>query len=341
MTNLYYTNQENYKIGDKEYPLHIVEGIRSRGKTTYWITEAYKHYRETGQKFIYLRRSTIELTLALNAGIFTPCRQAYSDVFKGIGKEKCRNNSITLNINGVMEEVGYYYDLNNIKGIAIEDSDLIIFDEYVASSRTKYKGGEYGANEAQIFAKLCETVFRSRNFTAILLGNNDTPTNPYNEFFHIPFGTKYYKNKNVGVFYYFDYSEETVKKKQDTSLIKIFGNTSYGDYTCNGKSLDEINEDFISEVPSKANRICTIKFLGSIISVLSLNNIFYLTDKYKVDKNYPILSATTSDLSVDSNFIKTNMFLLIQLKIIFGEGRMRFNSQKTANTFMIIASFAK
>ena len=54
-----------------------------------------------------------------------------------------------------------------------------------------------------------------------MLGNNDTLTNPYNEQLNIPFTTRYYKNRNRDLFYYFDTSEDAVKDKQDSILGRI------------------------------------------------------------------------------------------------------------------------
>lgn len=107
----------------------------------------------------------------------------------------------------------------------------MLFDEYVAKSRGKYKGGEYGIHEPAIFFRLMETIFRRREFWIIMLGNNDTLTNPYNEQLNIPFTTRYYKNRNRDLFYYFDTSEDTVKEKQDSILGKLSKNTEYENYT--------------------------------------------------------------------------------------------------------------
>lgn len=54
MKDLYYTNQENYKIGDSKYPCHMINGIRGRGKSTHWLKEGFERSIKTGRLIYHL-----------------------------------------------------------------------------------------------------------------------------------------------------------------------------------------------------------------------------------------------------------------------------------------------
>ena len=129
--NLFYINQENYQIGNKDYHCHIVNGIAGRGKTTYWLAYLFDRFKNTGKKFLYLRRSDIEMELALNMGLLPSLRNAYGDRFDWIQDEKHRSNIISIKVDNKWHECAYYTTLNNVKGVQIEDCDVVLFDEYV------------------------------------------------------------------------------------------------------------------------------------------------------------------------------------------------------------------
>lgn len=336
--NLFYINQENYQIGNKEYHCHIVNGIAGRGKTTYWLAYLFDRFKNTGKKFLYLRRSDIEIELALNMGLLPSLRNAYGDRFDWIQDEKHRSNIISIQVDNKWHECAYYTTLNNVKGVQIEDCDVVLFDEYVAKSRGKYKGGEYGIHEPAIFFRLMETIFRRREFWIIMLGNNDTLTNPYNEQLNIPFTTRYYKNRNRDLFYYFDTSEDTVKEKQDSILGKLSKNTEYENYTTQNIAMDSIDESFISDRPLHSTMVYNIKYLSTKITVWRDNHgILYFTDKYKFNPAYPVISVTTSDMSIDTNFIKDCNGQMITWSIMYSHGMVRFSSQKIGSMFLLIS----
>lgn len=338
--NLFY-DKSDFKIGNNKYFMYLCEGQRGRGKTTFWLNECVKHYEETGKRFVYLRRSEVELKLALKMGLFNGVKSAHKEFAEKYPIEEEKAGNIILKDKDCNEhKVGYYMDLNNVKGISIEDCDVVLFDEFVAQKRSAYKGGESGLHEPDLLFRLLETIFRRRKFHVVMLGNKDTPSNPYVEYFRIPFGSTLYKDKSRGIFYEYDYSEDTAKDKEQTTLGVITKGTSYNDYSMGLKSLNEIDESLIEEKPSHAELIYNIKIFGQVLTIWAENNsaILYVSDKYKINNTVRTISVSNSDMSINTDFIKYSGQFIALMGLSYGGGSVRFNSQKTASLFLAMLS---
>ena len=337
MKDLYYTNQENYKIGDTKYPCHMVNGIRGRGKSTYWLKEGFERSIKTGHKFLYIRRTDVEMELALKLGLFNVFAYDKS-LYSMIEDYKYRNNVVQIKHHGNWVDVCYFITLNNTNGLSVEDSDFFIFDEYVAKKRSQYKGGEYGIYEPEIFFNLLETIYRRRSFSGVMLGNNYTVSNPYNEVFHIPFGCKEYKDKSRGIWYTFDYSDDTVQQKKDSILGRLSRGTQYDKFSSENVAMNEIDDKFIGDKPPHAKQLFNIFYMKNVITVWedSNNHILYFTDKYKLNADLPILSVTTADMSINTTFLESCGQLLANWYMQYSWGYVRFSSQDIGSQFMTI-----
>lgn len=343
MRNLYYTGCPRFKIGNTTFHMLIVNGQRTRGKTSVGFKEAKKWWEKDKEhnKFIYLRRKEKQLQLALSSGLFNGSINAYPDEWKDVSEEKVFNRKILLKINGTYEHFGYCYDLNNVKGISIEDANLIIFDEFVEPLRSDYKGGENGINEPELFARLLETVFRKREYWVIMYGNFDSPTNPYFEYFNIPFNANSWSDKNKGILYMRDVSEDTTNAKKDTVTGKLFQGTRYESYSEGQNALGEVSEFFITDnIPSHATMMYNMTAFHKNITIWYDENagVLYFTSKRKFNNQIPMLSVTSADMSIDRNFVKYSLDVIDLFKSMYGRGRVRFNSQETATIFLSILS---
>lgn len=338
--NLYY-KAPKFTIGNDKYYMYMCEGIRGRGKTTVWFSLACIHAIESGNKFVLLRRSEKEMELALQAGLFNGCYKVpeYKWFWDKYPKSKTHNGCIYLiDKDGNETLVGYYYTLNNVKGISLEDVDCMIFDEYIAQKRSQYKGGEQGLNEPSLFLRLLETLFRLRKFWVILLGNRDTPSNPYNETWKIPFGCPMLKDKSRGLWYEFDYSQSAVEHKATTPIGIISAGTTYANYSMGDKSLDEVDESLIDTKPPHAVQCYNVKAFGKLITIWrdSKNAVLYLTTECKYNASVATICVTNSDMTINTDFIRYNGVFLDVMKTYYGAGKMRFNNQQTAATFAVI-----
>lgn len=345
--NLYYSGT-SFVIGNKIYNTYLCAGQRGRGKTTWWletITErAVKDILKNGdnrskRKFFFVRREEKQLQLVFAKGLYNGVRNKSPNFMKGY-VEECNGGDIYFAKDKKKIHVGYYCDLNTVKGISVEDADVMLFDEYIEPTRGKYKGGEGGIHEPEMFARLDETLFRNRENWIVMLGNNDSPTNPYNEYFGIPYGVKSWRDKKRGIFYEFDSSEAMTEFKESTSTGRRWKGTEYGDYSNGKKSLGEVSNDLICERPPQAVLLYNLKVNGTYLTVWQDTEtlINYVTDDCKIDKKKPIYSVTTDDMSINTYFVSFNSSFIKINKMHYGRGLTRFNSQKTATLFMIMLS---
>lgn len=342
MSNLFYTGSK-WKLGNQHYPLYICKGIRSRGKTTHWLKELVEWAMKDLEhnKFIYLRRTNVQLGLAIDKGLFACVRNAFSEWGEQFPSECYERGKIYLiNTNGEKIHIGYYFDLNNVKGISIEDANVLLFDEYVEPKRSAYKGGEQGAHEPELFLRLLETIFRKRNFWVVLLGNQDYNSNPYEEYFRIPYNVPSFRRKDGNlppIWYEYDTSEETIKNKSNTTIGRLSAGTSYGNYTVGLSSMSDVSPDLICKVAKNCQQYCNVKIFGSLLTMwVDDNGIEYITDDRAINEQYPIMCVTTQDMTIDTNFVAYNTdFLMIQ-KLLYSKGKIRFSSQNVASLFYVI-----
>ena len=333
-----YYQEPKFNIDNDKYFMYMCEGIRGRGKTTRWLSKLSKRAIETGKKFVYLRRSDKEMELALMAGLFNGCFNIpeYKEFWEQYPSSETKDGKIYLiDKDKKRHHIAYYFTLNNVKGVSLEDCDVLLFDEYVAQKRSQYKGGEQGLNEPSLFLRLLETLFRLRKFWVVLLGNKDTPSNPYNECWKIPFGCPLLKDKSRGLWYEFDYSQEAVDYKSKTTLGLLSTGTSYANYSMGDKSLDEVDDSLIEEKPSHAVQCYNVKMFGKLITIWrdSKNAVLYLTSSCKYNGSVATICVTNNDMTVNTDFIKYNGVFIDVMKSYYGGGKMRFNNQETASLF--------
>lgn len=340
--SIYYEHPK-FKLGDEKYHLYMCEGQRGRGKTTWWAREFAQRAVETGKKFIYLRRKDVEMELALEKGLFNGCRKVkeFKEFWDKYPSDEYRNGCIYLiDKNGEKLHIGYYHTLNNVKGISVEDADGLLFDEYVALKRSDYKGGESGLHEPELFMRLLDTVFRLKDFWCVLLGNRDTPSNPYNECWKIPFECPILKDKSRALWYEYDFSEATAEVKANSTLGLISKGTSYSDYSMGLKSMVDVDESLIDTKPAHAVQKYNIKMFGELVTVWQdrTNAVLYLTSECKYNSSCPTICVTNSDMTINTDFIKYDSMFLMVMKSYYGGGAMRFNNQKTASLLATMLS---
>ena len=135
--------------------------MRNRGKTTYWLATLYKRsimnikewldgkVDRVSKRFIYLRRTEAALEQAVNLGVFNGvfAAEPYRYLAQMCSTELVLNkNKIMTEIDGTPTHIGYYVDLNKIRGLSLEDCDCLLFDEVIEDKRSNYKGGDGGSH---------------------------------------------------------------------------------------------------------------------------------------------------------------------------------------------------
>lgn len=338
---LFYKGSKKFHIGNSTFHILFVAGQRSRGKTSVWLKELKKWYEKDhdNNKFIYLRRKEKQLELALSTGILNGSINAYPNEWEGVTGEKSVNNKFFIKRKDEVEHIGYTLSLNNVKGISIEDANVLLFDEYIEPTRSAYKGGDGGINEPELFARLLETLFRNREYWVICLGNFDSPTNPYNEYFHIPFNSHGWSDKVRGIMYEEDVSEDTATAKSNSVTGRIFSSTPYLAYSNGERAMGEVRQDFIvKDVPSHCKLMYNVQAFNKKLTIWydDISNVMYVCGKRSFNMTYPVLSVTTQDMSIDTFFIKYSLEIIQILKSMYGRGRVRFTSQEVSSIFLNI-----
>ncbi len=353
MSNLFYTGSNKFYIGHPKINTYMCKGQRGRGKTSYWLceggeralNEALSNPDFCQHKFLFLRRSEEQLKIAVSKGLFNGVWNIPNSVerFHGYIHERVHQKKIYLS-NGENEiHVGYITDLNNVKGQSVEDSDLLIFDEFVEAERSKYKGGDGGVNEPELLARLDETLFRRRNRWIIMLGNFDSPTDPYSEYFGIPYNVPKWSNRENGIYYEVDYSEDTKIDKENTSVGKLWKGTRYAEYSNGNIALGSVDTDLICNKSKNAQHKYNVNVCGSKLTLWQDidSSIWYVHDDYKFDNTKPIYTVMSKDMQVNGMFIAYNSLFLNLFRVRFANGMVRFNNQKTASLFNLIINLAK
>ena len=350
---LHYQGNKEFVLGSGKVRIYLCAGQRGRGKTTVHLSNSVDWFfknLENGDdthKFHFLRRTDEQMKEVLSKGIFTAALSVpkYRELFRGFIDEKVDDKKIYLHnpITNETVHIGYCETLNNVKGKAIEDSDNLIFDEYIEPERRLYKGGSGGIYEPELFGRLDDTIFRTRKRWLCFLANDDSPTNPYNEYFGIPFGAKDYHDREKGLYYHFDYDEAYQAYKENTDVGMLWKGTNYGNYSVGKNSLGEISSDIIAQKPPHATHDTNIDVGGVHLTLWydPKNQLYYCHDNCNFDKTKPIYTVFSKNMSVNSLFIAYQSLFLQRWKILYSCSSIRFNSQRTASLFMIVLSLTK
>ena len=347
---LYFVDHE-WSIGNKNIHMRIVSGARSRGKTSRYVFELTKWWDKDKQnnKFIYLRRKAVQIQEVISKGIFNGARGMDDEeaikMFARYPYDNVYDGKIYLGLGkDDKENCGYIFDLNNIKGVSIEDANVLYFDEYIELNRSEYKGGDGGMHEPELFARLLETIFRRREFWVIMNANEDTYTNPYHEYFNIPFMTEKWTDNNRGILYTRDIAPPVARENRaKTTIGQLFKGTNYDIYASGDRPANGISSEFFADRPAHAKLVCNIRIFNRILTVWldEEHEIEYVTDKYKENLQYQTLSVTKDDMTINSTFISYCADFIIWQKTLFALGKVRFSSGKVAEMFYIIINLDK
>lgn len=351
MKNDLYFNDHEWHIGDKHIHMRVVCGARTRGKTSRYVFEMVKWWDKDKlhNKFVYLRRKKVQLEEVISKGVFNGARGMDDPeaikMFARYPYDNTRDGRIYLGMGKEdNENCGYIFDLNNIKGVSVEDANVLYFDEYIELNRADYKGGDGGMHEPELFARLLETIFRRREFWVILNANADTYTNPYHEYFHIPFLSEKWTDNERGIMFTRDIAPPVAREhRAQTTIGRLFKGTNYDIYANGDRPASGISEDFFAERPPHAKLVCNVRIFNKILTFWldEEHEVEYISDKYKENKQYQTISVTKDDMTVDSTFVAYCTNFLLWQKTMFALGKTRFSNGKVAELFYVIINIDK
>ena len=326
---------------DLDNPAHRIlmsDARRSFGRTSYWLNRLIKRAESNElKKFIYFRRKKAEIedVIAKGFGKNLLLTDYYGAYFRKKGLT-ITTEGTKIYLSGQKKmQVGYFGAFNGIKGVDLDDVDVVLFDEYIAPLRSEYKGGNAGTREPFLLNSFLHTALRRRMCASLIfLGNQDTidsPTNPYKEYYHIPFKAKKFKRDDIGLFYRDEEGQGDTGSFADVvsrANEKTYSNAVKGD------RLTGAADVFIVNKPPCASYIAAIKYQGDYITlwVDFKTDILYCHDNYKIDRTRPFYSAFNDDMTVDSSMLIASQFP--QLKYIkerYITNQIRYNNQRTAS----------
>lgn len=329
--------------------LNFIMGARGCGKTYGLLRYYIKHFIQTNNKFVYLRRYDTELN-ELDE-LFTSINQLEFPeyVIDVRGKNfYCAKKELLYDNKGKYKSSLIFQEKYHCgKAIAltqaskIKSKDFInynnlCFEEFIIKQAHVY----YLKNEVTVFMELIETIFRHRKVRVFFFGNNMTTINPYFTYFKIKnpnlkgitkYKLKNSQTKNILVWYY--YNELFIKYKLSTDIGLLENNTEYGQYAIYNESLYD-DENFIEKKTSQATFKFSIKYCGDIIGFWLdfQKGLLFASFKYPKDWNNHY-ACTNEDMSINTFFFRRmkNNHSVTLLKDSFSYGFLRYENIKVKN----------
>lgn len=317
----------------KEPTIYMVTSNRSAGKTTAFLLEGLKKFKESKRKTILIYRHQYELNSS--GVIFNSVLKLYNDLGNEITTiTHARGLFYEILLDG--ESFAFAVSLNNVDSLKkysplFAEVDMCIFDEF------QLENGSYLPKEVEKLQSLLLTIARgggkqSRPIKVFLLGNNVSMLNPYFIFFDVVKRLKPETKflRGTGWIAEFNFNESASKSIQENGLYRAF-DSQYMQYSANNKKL--FNEDeFIDKCTGKAKYLFTIKHNGKLWGVREQLNtgITHISENFDNScKN--VLVFTSGEHSSNTVMLNKHSFIAKKLKESYQLGLLRFSSLNAKN----------
>lgn len=268
--NLYLPNGYlNFEaVVDDDCPFAFVVGGRGTGKTFGALEYCYKHYKETGKRFIYMRRTKTQAELVAT-DIFNPYRpldDAYGWTIEPapISKGVWGFYETTMDEDNKVVPTGPYIGIiaalstfSNFRGFDGSNVDIIVYDEFIRN-----KGEKSIKDESFALLNVFETVNRNREFIGgdpvklICLSNSNALGNDIFADLGLIRAVEFMRKK--GKNQYYDYGRgyaiydltdsEISKRKGKTALYRMDTGSDYTKMAL-GNEFEDYDTSQIRSVP--------------------------------------------------------------------------------------------
>lgn len=324
-----------YSLNDllsKNRILSFVIGNRGGGKTfnaQYW---SIKDYINRGNKFIWLRRYNTEIDQIKRNW----CSQDLKDKFPD---HEITTKGKEIYVDG--KQCGLMVALSTtqrLKSISFHEYNKIIFDEFLID-----KGSlRYINGEVDLYLEFFETVNRlSNRVRGVFIANAISIVNPYFQYFDIKpdIDKQFTMNEHVAIELYKD--ENFIKAKKSTKFGRLIDRTAYGDYAIDNKFLRD-NYSLICERP-KEHLIYSLTLIynnnkyGVWLHLGKEKDSLYI-DEMIEPKCDRAITISMDQLDEKCKFKDYDGLRphITQLKYMFNEGKINFNSIQTKKDFFEI-----
>lgn len=262
------------QIVDNEYPFSFVIGGRATGKTFGALRYAAEHYQQTGETFIYMRRTKSQADL-ISTEFFNPFKpvnteygweiEAFS-VAKGVnGFYQCARDPDSGKrspFGGCMGVIAAFSTFSNFRGFDASTVDLVIYDEFQRNA-----GERSIRDEGFALLNVFETVNRNRELIGrppvklICLSNANSISNdvyidlqlvgPSEQMRKTGKNQWYLPERGIALY---DLSDSQIsRKKKDTALYRMDAGGRFTDMSLNNE-YEDYDTSMIRSEPLKEFR---------------------------------------------------------------------------------------
>lgn len=300
---------------------NFVIGTRGTGKTWQFKDWAISDFLKTGSQFVYVRRYKTEFKDITN--FFDDIIFKYQDHEFKIGKGK-------FIIDGRV--AGFYIALSTAitkKSVAYPNVNKIGFDEFILEKSTIH----YLPNEVNAFLGLYETIARDReNVRVLFMANSVTIINPYFLFFDLQVNKnkRFWTFKNGDMVVELTDLEEFIAHKKETRFAKLIDGTDFSKYSIDGDFVND-NYEFIESKTPNSYYCFTLVYKGENIGVWCDNKIGCMYISNKVDLNFPLKYAITTNDHKPNMIVLSNKYSRSKINILtkmYEYGCLRYESLK-------------
>ena len=300
---------------------NFVVGERGTGKTYQFKDWAISDFIKNGNQFVYVRRFKTE---------FKDIGNFFDDIIKKYPDHKFKIEHGKFYIDDKI--AGFYIALSTAitkKSVAYPNVNKIGFDEFILEKATIH----YLPNEVNAFLGLYETIARDRNNVRVLfMANSVTLINTYFMFFDLQVSKtkRFWKFKNGDLIVELTDLQEFKEHKKETRFAKIIDGTNFSKYSIEGEFISD-NYEFIENKSPTSYYCFTIAYKGENIGVWCDGKLGLMYISNKVDLNYPIRYAITTNDHKPNMIVLSNKYSREKIKIItkmYEYGCLRYESLK-------------
>lgn len=317
-----YINVEDFQ--QDNYPYTFIIGARGVGKTISSLKDKIKRYYQSGEMFIYLRRSQTEIeTTNFNIQLLdklTGLKITRGKLGEGRNKPEC------LFVNG--QPVAYLLALSTAAKFKSNDySNVaeIVYDEFIDARGRELK------NETKLFLNFAMTVFRDfTKFKALFLAN---ATNLYNCYFldlEVMPTKRITKFSKLGIkIVMYQMSDELFHEHANSYLGRLVEHVEGENGSSLHNDFDNAYNDFLVSLSNKARYYATLKLNGELYGLYNDEGAFVITNKVdnSFNRKYAVTLGDTADEypNVDYKFIQQLISNFKATTLFFTDVKSRSN----------------
>ena len=241
-----------------ESPFIFIVGARGIGKTYGGLLDLLENYKETGQRFIYMRRTDAQADVVSSAE-GNPFNEINNDTGSDVRIRKVNRKLKGFYLGEEQTPMGLIMALSTFTGkrsVSFSAYDYLFFDEFIPEAHERPI-----KHEAEAFFHVIETIGRNRELQGrpplkvICASNSNTVDNPL--FLELGLVTRalkmadkkipVYTDKERGFSLIMPFASPISKKKQDTALYRLTKNSPDFQKVAIG---NEFNDDVSENVKS-------------------------------------------------------------------------------------------